>query len=135
MRVFWLESSGCDHFFGMSHLKPFKLTHVLFEKEDPLGEIMAFLTVSPVLVAAAKVLFTAYVFPSPKRYRLSPPDILLISYAVLVCFKMFHPSTNGILSGDWANFRPIDSSTCFKFCLLYITLPEFEGKSARTPED
>lgn len=35
----------------MSRLKPFKLTHVLFEEEDPLGELMAFMTISPVLVA------------------------------------------------------------------------------------
>lgn len=44
-------SAGFCERRGMSHLKPFKLTHVLFEKEDPLGEIMAFLTISPVLVA------------------------------------------------------------------------------------
>ena len=32
-------------------LKAFKLTHVLYEAEDPWGEVFAFLTVSPVLIA------------------------------------------------------------------------------------
>lgn len=37
--------------FAMSNLKAFKLTYALYREEDPLGEFMAFMTISPVLVA------------------------------------------------------------------------------------
>ena len=70
---------------GMSHLKPFKLTHVLFEKEDPLGEIMAFLTISPVLVAASCFCFFFCIFFL--KNMVSPSDILLMSCIIYLWFS------------------------------------------------
>lgn len=55
-----------------------------------------------------------------------------ILYNTLVVFKMFHPSTNGILSRYWAHFWRIESFTCFHFGLSNPPRICWRKKSAST---
>lgn len=111
---------------GMSHLKPFKLTHVLFEKEDPLGEIMAFLTISPVLVAASCFCFFFCIFFL--KNMVSPPGILLISCIIYLWFSGCSIPLQ--MTRYWAHFWRIESFTCFHFRLSNPPRIRWRKKSA-----
>ena len=80
----------------------------------------------------AGVFFFFCIFFLKQRHGFTTWYTVDILYNTLVVFKMFHPSTNGILSRYWAHFWRIESFTCFHFGLSNPPRIRWRKKSAST---
>lgn len=108
-------------------LKAFKLTHVLYEENDPWGEAVAFLTVSPVLIAFS--LGAAFLLTRQVAWAWSLLGALAVDAACSVLKRIIQeprplgsyregpgmPSEHAAFSSQTMESPQIDPFRCFSF--------------------